>query len=1126
MASVLAPTTGLGGRGTVSHKGADVSSHRSKRMSLLALLAPAWNFEPEDYESPRGDRKGGPPEDVGTDICSTATGDDDRDIGLPKSRGSARSLTEESDASSARTRTLAHPRDGDATERSALATPAAMSIEEEAGPVLESCPPADRGDRATVLAAVSKRGADLQFASDELRADPQVVATAVGQDSWAMEFALGEARWDRDIAMTAVRGHGGALEFVDECFQRDQGVVLEAVCQKGWALKWASEDLRTDREVLLAAIRQDYHAMEWVGEELRSDAEIVAAALWCFGERCRECNSEPLWAEDWLTTDFTVAKARELAWRWVTAVESRYFKRALDAIFPAKEEEWMSEEDIAGRLGLLHLACFPSSAEPGAAPAWFAEVQEALWVEQSVWSDIEVMGLLNRFEASLGLPDNHVLLLDEAVRHGSKFPECETPIPLYLKRKGKWEKVDCDSAYPQDGEALVVPPNSPDGPAPIILYLVGAGKFNSRETFLSGELTVLWENVAVRENFYMVIPKPDIRTGLIYYLGQGYKKEWSEDAVWCLFTEIIRRLGPEKVDPSRLYVSGASQGAVAAWGLAVKYGSMIAASQPMGGRCEWPGNSWPKNSSSPTEEAMENLKSCPLRCSHCSTDSYAPPPKHDMESITYYATEERTYDIAPFGWDCVTKMDTTVRKWVWSDTKNPFELVWVTGPMADNCTMWAGLDNHLVWFRCITNPMWGWTDFFLEHSVPEHRRWRFESEPMKVDTSAHRKFLEQKGYWDKPDPTPPEIRTETVYLGQVSRLDECGALSDDVRECLASNLTRCAQDHEMLVLLQIDVPGRSTSTIELALVKWHADVSKAVTAFQKHLGAAVQGFAQGQELSVSLQVSIPVPPEAVQFHVVANRPWDKAALCKLRPGLPVLALKIRAAELIYMDAKKANTFEVGLRQNPKPGEKPQPVAPLPIDMPLTEDHLELDACLEDKKASAPPLTLQATDASMMKLMVLLAHHEDHEVEGYRPTIHAVKKGAKVIELKRTIADITGRKLDDFGICPATAFPESDREAEGVIKYPLKDSAVLTDENWLLQVCDLGLAISLDLGGVFKDMNIDKGTSVRKLKWILANGNEKKARIYSLALVPAAGGKTEPLPDDLELTEAHARLVLC
>jgi hypothetical protein len=269
-----------------------------------------------------------------------------------------------------------------------------------------------------------------------------------------------------------------------------------------------------------------------------------------------------------------------------------------------------------------------------------------------------------------------------------------------------------------------------------------------------------------------------------------------------------------------------------------------------------------------------------------------------------------------------------------------------------------------------------------------------------------------------------------------------------------------------------------------------------------------------------------VPPEAVQFHVVANRPWDKAALCKLRPGLPVLALKIRAAELIYMDAKKANTFEVGLRPNPKPGEKPQPVAPLPIDMPLTEDHLELDACLEDKKASAPPLTLQATDSSMMKLMVLLAHHEDHEVEGYRPTIHAVRRGAKVIELKRTIADITGRKLDDFGICPATAFPESDREAEGVIKYPLKDSAALTDENWLLQVCDLGLAISLDLGGVTKDMNIDKGTSVRKLKWILANGNEKKARNYNLALIPEAGEKTEPLLDDLVLTEAHARLLLC
>jgi hypothetical protein len=331
----------------------------------------------------------------------------------------------------------------------------------------------------------------------------------------------------------------------------------------------------------------------------------------------------------------------------------------------------------------------------------------------------------------------------------------------------------------------------------------------------------------------------------------------------------------------------------------------------------------------------------------------------------------------------------------------------------------------------------------------------------------------------------------------------------------------------MLVLLQIEVPSRPVPlSIELALIKWHADVSKAVTAFQRHLGATVQGVAQGQELGVSLQVSIPVPPEAVQFHVVANRPWDKSALCRLRPGLPVLALKIRAAELIYMDAKKANTFEVGLRPNPKPGEKSQPVVPLPIDFPLTEDYLELDACVEDKKASAPPPTLQATDASMMKLMVLLAHHEDHELEGYRPTIHTLKRGTKVIELKRKIADITGRSVDEFGICPATAFPENDRETEGVIKYPLKDDAVLTEENWLLQVCDLGLSITLDLGGVAKEMDIDKGTPVRKLKWILANGNEKKARNYRLALVPQDGEKPEPLPDDLVLTESHSRLMLC
>ncbi|CAK0858502.1 unnamed protein product [Prorocentrum cordatum] len=426
--------------------------------------------------------------------------------------------------------------------------------------------------------------------------------------------------------------------------------------------------------------------------------------------------------------------------------------------------------------------------------------------------------------------------------------------------------------------------------------------------------------------------------------------------------------------------------------MAVKYGSMIAACQPMGGRCEWPSNSWPSDSSSPTDEAMQNLKLCPLRCSHCSTDSYAPPPKHDMESLTYYAAEERSYDISPFGWDMVTKMDTTVKKWVWKDTRNPFELFWVKGPMADNCPMWPGLDNHLVWFRIISNPLWGFTAFFSEHTVPEERQWRFDSEPVKVDTSAHRAMLAQMGYWDKPEPTPPEM----------SWLASQPATSAAWREPAAG--------------------GPAT----------------AVKAFQRHLGATLQGVAQGQELGVSLQVSIPVPPEAVQFHVVAGRPWDKSALCKLRPGLPVLALKIRAAELIYMDAKKANTFEVGLRPNPKPGEKSQPVTPLPIDTPLTEDLLEFDACLEDKKASAPPPTLQATDSSMMKLMVLLAHHEDDKRPraGGLPTDDPhLKRGTKVMELKRAIADITGRSVDDFGISPATAFPENDREEQGVIKYP-------------------------------------------------------------------------------------------
>jgi len=91
---------------------------------------------------------------------------------------------------------------------------------------------------------------------------------------------------------------------------------------------------------------------------------------------------------------------------------------------------------------------------------------------------------------------------------------------------------------------------------------------------------------------------------------------------------------------------------------------------------------------------------------------------------------------------------------------------------------------------------------------------------------------------------------------------------------------------------------------------------------------------------------------------------------------------------------------------------------------------------------------------------------------------------------------------------------------------MSNGAVLTEEDWLLQVCDLGLAITLDLGGVAKEMNIDRGTSVSKLKWILASGNAKKARNYRLGLVAKKGEKAEPLPDDLVLTESHALLTLC
>ena len=95
------------------------------------------------------------------------------------------------------------------------------------------------------LAAVTKEGYRLKYASEELRADKEVVLAAVKEYGDALEHAVPEVL-DKEVVLTAVKEYGGALEHASLEMCADKEVVLAAVKQYGDALQYASEELKND----------------------------------------------------------------------------------------------------------------------------------------------------------------------------------------------------------------------------------------------------------------------------------------------------------------------------------------------------------------------------------------------------------------------------------------------------------------------------------------------------------------------------------------------------------------------------------------------------------------------------------------------------------------------------------------------------------------------------------------------------------------------------------------------------------------------------------------------------------------------------------------------------------------
>ena len=113
-----------------------------------------------------------------------------------------------------------------------------------------------KGDREIVLAAVSKNGSALWFATEELKGDREIVLAAVSRNGWALQYATEELKGDREIVLAAVSRNGWALQYATEELKGDREIVLAAVSEYGQALQYATNELRADEEMMRHALEQ------------------------------------------------------------------------------------------------------------------------------------------------------------------------------------------------------------------------------------------------------------------------------------------------------------------------------------------------------------------------------------------------------------------------------------------------------------------------------------------------------------------------------------------------------------------------------------------------------------------------------------------------------------------------------------------------------------------------------------------------------------------------------------------------------------------------------------------------------------------------------------------------------
>jgi hypothetical protein len=107
-----------------------------------------------------------------------------------------------------------------------------------------------RDDKDVVLAAVTKNGKALKFASVRLQNDKDVVLAAVTQNGKALEFASVRLQNDKDVVLVALEEHVNALKFASKELRKNEHLILEVVKYGFTCLEYVDKELLNDERFL------------------------------------------------------------------------------------------------------------------------------------------------------------------------------------------------------------------------------------------------------------------------------------------------------------------------------------------------------------------------------------------------------------------------------------------------------------------------------------------------------------------------------------------------------------------------------------------------------------------------------------------------------------------------------------------------------------------------------------------------------------------------------------------------------------------------------------------------------------------------------------------------------------